>query len=68
MLLLFALKGEEKTMDSIQLIAKDTMHFCLGLLGVCYLYLVSTTIKDLIEKGVNWVGNKIDSHRQVKTR
>lgn len=62
-MLLFALKGEIGLMDLLQSIAKDTTHFCLGLYGIGIVYLIGSTITDVIGGFVNWIGIKIKKYR-----
>jgi len=52
-------------MDLLQIIAKDTMHFCVGLYGVGIVYLIGSTIKDVLEGLVKWIWNKINKYRTV---
>ena len=52
-------------MNLLQIIAKDTMHLCLGLYGVGIIYLIGSTIVDVVEGLVNWIGNKINKYRTV---
>lgn len=55
-------------MNLLQMIVNETMRLLLGLYGIFLLYSVISVIYDVVEGLVNWVGNKIDTIRQVKTR
>ena len=52
-------------MELLQLIAKDSMHLCIGLYGIGIVYLIGSTIVDVVEGLVNWIGNKINKYRTV---
>ena len=55
-------------MNLLQIIAKDTIHLCLGLYGVGIIYLIGLTIVDVIEGLVNWIGNKINKYLTVGSK
>jgi len=55
-------------MELIQMLVRDTIHVCLGLYGIGIVYLIGSTIVDVIEGLVNWIGNKISKYRTVGSK
>ena len=55
-------------MELLQIIAKDTMHLCVGLYGVGIIYLIGLTITNVVEGLVHWIGNKISKYRTVGSK
>jgi len=51
----------------MEILAKETLHFFIGLYGVCFLYSIYYVLEQGIERLVKLVGNKIAEHRKAKT-
>jgi hypothetical protein len=54
-------------MDILQEIARETLRFCIGLYGFCVVAFVANVVYEVIERLVNWLGNKISANRKTKS-
>jgi len=55
-------------MDLLQIIAKDALHLCVGLYGIGIVYLIGSTITNVVEGLVHQIGNKISKYRTVGSK
>lgn len=55
-------------MELLQIIAKDTINFCIGLYGIGMVYLVGSTITDVLHGLVHLIYNKINKYRSVSSK
>jgi len=55
-------------MEVIKTVAEETMHFCVGLYGICVLFSVYYVISYGVERLVKRVGIQKDKYKQFKAR